>query len=84
MRKKAVLVLMAGVVAVMAIVWSWSTEIEAISPSDIIVQQGGGSATFILTPRNEVTLIMSARPPLRYGKSPARATPRISSGTPAS
>jgi hypothetical protein len=43
MRKKAVLVLMAGVVAVMAIVWSWSTEIEAISPSDIIVQQGGGS-----------------------------------------
>ena len=43
MRKKAVLVLMAGVAAVMAIVWSWSTEIEEFSPRDIIIQQGGGS-----------------------------------------
>jgi hypothetical protein len=43
MRKKAVLVLMAGAAAVMALVWSWSTEIEAISPRDIIVQQGAGS-----------------------------------------
>lgn len=43
MRKNAILILMAVVAAVMALVWPWSTEIEAISSRDIIAQHGAGS-----------------------------------------